>query len=474
MNSAYCTHLICLALFFGYYCNGQTCPKIESPLDGDVDVPVDTQISWNIVEGIDGYSVSLGTTEGGSDILNSRSAALVNYLVPVVGLPDNTEIFVTISLFLEDGSFITCPSERFTTVDVTVPPDCTELNDPLNRADNVNLGEDISWDYATTATGYKLSIGITETGAELLPETDVGNVLSYRPLEALPATTEIFVTITPYNENGDATSCSYRMFTTGESAIDCELFAPIIGTIGTVGLCKNGAEVVVSPNAVANGFRWYKVEGSNEVLISEEEAIAISEIGSYRYEAYNSISLFGDTAECTSTQLFSVVGSEAAIIQDVKIRRGSSGIDLEVIATGIGDYEYALDDEEGPYYDSAIFSSVEEGDHRIFIRDKNGCGTTTYLLVQTVSEDNFPKFFTPNNDGINDYWQLLPTSDGIDATLKTIFVFDRYGNLMSQLSPQSKGWDGTFNGKPMPSSTYWYKAISVYDKKVNGYFTLKR
>ena len=109
----------------------------------------------------------------------------------------------------------------------------------------------------------------------------------------------------------------------------------------------------------------------------------------------------------------------------------------------------------------------------VFVRDKNGCGITEYLFRQSVSEESFPEFFTPNNDGINDFWQYSPLDEEV-AILKTIFVFDRYGNLLSQLTPDSKGWDGTFNGSPMPSTTYWYTATSIYDKKVQGYFALKR
>lgn len=474
MNSIWHNCFFCTMLFLCYCCSAQfQCPKIDNPLNGDTDVPVDTQVSWNVVGGIDGYSVSLGTTEGGSDILNSRSAALVNFLIPVVGLPDNTEIFVTISLFLDDGTFITCPSEKFTTVDVTTPPNCTTLTQPLPGAEDVNSGEELVWEYAPKATGYKLSIGLTEMGQELLAETDVGNVLSYRPVENLPLNTKIFVIVTPYNENGEAQSCSFQTFTTGASNIDCEQFRPEINMPEVIGLCKNSAEVVVSTDDLAQGFRWYKIEEGSEVLLSEEAAVTISEIGNYRFEAYNSVSLFGDTAECANTQFFSVVDSEAATIEEVKSIRGRFGIDLEVIAKGIGSYEYALDDIEGPYGDSPIFTSVADGDHNIYVRDKNGCGISSYFFDQTVAKEDFPDFFTPNNDGINDYWQFAPMN-GVTANLKIIFVFDRHGNLLSQLAPESIGWDGTFNGKAMPSSTYWYKATSVYDETIVGYFALKR
>lgn len=474
MNSIWHDCLFCTIILLGYFGSAQLqCPKIDNPVNGDTDVPVDTQVSWNVVGGIDGYSVSLGTTEGGSDILNSRSAALVNFLTPVVGLPDNTEIFVTISLFLDDGTFITCPSEKFTTVDVMTPPNCTTLNQPLPGAEDVNSGEELVWDYAPTATGYKLSIGVTEMGEELLAETDIGNNLSYRPVENLPLNTRLFITITPYNENGDAQSCSFQTFTTGASNIDCDQFRPETNMPEVIGLCKGSSTVIVSTDDRAQGFRWYRIEEGSEVLFSEEEAVTISAVGEYRYEAYNSVSLFGDTSECTRIHSFSVVDSEIATIEEVKAERGRFGINIEVITSGIGNYEYALDTIEGPYTDSAIFTSIAEGNHNIFVRDKNGCGISEYFFVQSIARKDFPVFFTPNNDGINDYWQFTPMN-GVIANLKMIFIFDRYGNLLSQLVPESIGWDGTVNGKAMPSSTYWYKATSVYDETIEGYFALKR
>ncbi|WP_445711803.1 T9SS type B sorting domain-containing protein [Flavobacterium sp.] len=52
--------------------------------------------------------------------------------------------------------------------------------------------------------------------------------------------------------------------------------------------------------------------------------------------------------------------------------------------------------------------------------------------------------------------------------------FDRYGKLLKQISPLGSGWDGVFNGKPLPSSDYWYAITLENGKTVKGHFTLKR
>lgn len=468
--------LFITSLLIGMYCSAQvSCPAITLPVDGAVDVPVDTQVAWGLVSGIDGYSVSLGTTAGGSDIYNSRSAALVNSLVPIVGLPDNTEIFVTISLFLDDGiTFITCPSESFRTVDVTTAPNCTVLNNPLPNSEDVALGESIIWDYAPTATGYRLAIGTAENNYDLLPETDVGNVLTYSLVDNFPINTEIFVTITPYNENGDAGICRVERFTTGDSSIDCDVFKPVISIPESIGLCEGETEVSIVSEDRADGFRWFKINtDGTEELISETNVFSTQDLGSYRYEAYIMVSIFGEITECAGITEFQVVPSEIAVVDGVEVDINALGLDMIVNVVGSGSYDFALDDENGPYQDSNVFRNVAEGDHLIFVRDKNGCGTITYEFIQTLRPDDFPKFFTPNNDGINDYWQLSPLNDNVPS-LRALYVFDRYGKLLSQVNPESYGWDGTYKGQPMPSSTYWFKAISVYDRAIQGYFALKR
>ena len=464
-----------IILFFGFTCSAQfECPRIEVPLNGATDVSVDTQVTWNKVGGINGYSVSLGTSPGASDILNSRSAALVNFLRPTAGLPDNTEIFVTISLFLEDGKFVTCPSESFTTVDITTPPKCTSLSGPLANGENVNPGENIGWAYAPTATGYRLAIGTSPDNFEILPEIDLGNVLSYDSPKNLPINSEIFMRLTPYNENGDAETCSVQSFMTGASNIDCEKFRPELNISETIGLCPGQSEKTISSNDVAQGFRWYRVNDDNtQSLISESRSITVSEIGRYRYEAYNEVSVFGDKANCASSSRFSVVFSKAADIETVEVETHPSGIQLTVIVSGSGNYEYALDEENGPYQVSNVFSPVSEGDHLIYVRDKNGCGTSEYVLIQTISKSDFPNFFTPNNDNTNDYWQFAPLRDN-RMSLATIYIFNRFGKLLLQLDPESRGWDGTYKGIPLPSSTYWYKAVAKNGDKVQGYFALKR
>ncbi|QLJ56653.1 T9SS type B sorting domain-containing protein [Flavobacterium psychrophilum] len=84
-----------------------------------------------------------------------------------------------------------------------------------------------------------------------------------------------------------------------------------------------------------------------------------------------------------------------------------------------------------------------------------------------------PKYFTPNGDGIHDYWNV----EGITATFNantTITIFDRFGKLIKQISPLDQGWDGTDNGQKLPATDYWYTIQFENGKNIKGNFSLKR
>ena len=84
---------------------------------------------------------------------------------------------------------------------------------------------------------------------------------------------------------------------------------------------------------------------------------------------------------------------------------------------------------------------------------------------------DYPRFFTPNGDGYNDTWQII----GIDTRpLSTIYIFDRYGKLLKDLDPISVGWDGTYIGRPMPQTDYWFRVFLEDGREFKGHFSLIR
>lgn len=177
---------------------------------------------------------------------------------------------------------------------------------------------------------------------------------------------------------------------------------------------------------------------------------------------------------CEKTKTFTVEASNTATLDNINVIDGDiSNNQVNILTSGEGIYEYELINSQGEssgFQSESIFTEVAPGIYTINIMDiKNDCG----IISDTFSVLGFPQFFTPNDDGINDFWQVYGVSNQFQPNSK-IFIFDRYGKLLSRINPKSKGWDGTFNGQPMPTNDYWF-LVTLQDGRVfKSHFTLKR
>ena len=141
---------------------------------------------------------------------------------------------------------------------------------------------------------------------------------------------------------------------------------------------------------------------------------------------------------------------------------------------GIGDYEFSLDNFN--YQDDNEFTDLDPGVYTLYIRDKNSYYGYTYgcgILEIPVSVIGYKKYFTPNNDGINDKWKILGIRIDFNNASE-IYIFDRYGKLLKQLDPITDGWDGTYLGKPMPATDYWFRVYLEDGREFKGHFSLIR
>ena len=172
---------------------------------------------------------------------------------------------------------------------------------------------------------------------------------------------------------------------------------------------------------------------------------------------------------CSKRRTITVIPSAPATIESIEVTDLSETNTLNVVVSGPGDYEYALDDPSGPYQSSPIFENVKPGVHTVYVRDRLGCG----ISEQIVSVLGFPNFFTPNGDGYNDFWQILGVRADFEAQSR-VYIYDRYGKLLKQLDPLGPGWDGTYLNNPMPSSDYWFRVIFEDGRELRSHFTLKR
>ena len=185
---------------------------------------------------------------------------------------------------------------------------------------------------------------------------------------------------------------------------------------------------------------------------------------------------------CTRSKSITVTESEIANISldDITIEDltndNTNTITIDTLNLGIGDYEFSLDEAFGPYQDEPVFESVKPGIHTIYIRDKNSYYTYDYgcgIAQIDVSVVGYRKYFTPNGDGVNETWKILGIRSDFNAGSK-VYIFDRFGKLLKQLDPLSNGWDGTYLGKPMPATDYWFRTYLEDGREFKGHFSLVR
>jgi gliding motility-associated-like protein len=177
---------------------------------------------------------------------------------------------------------------------------------------------------------------------------------------------------------------------------------------------------------------------------------------------------------CSTTKSIEVIPSNIATIRPTDLQIEDLGYgntnNLTIITDnlGIGDYEFNLDGA-GFYQDEPYFANLEPGVHTLFINDKNGCGTTSVEF----SVIGFYRFFTPNGDGFNEYWNVLGITSEFQSKSE-IYIFDRFGKLITQIDPLSDGWDGTLNGSPLPDTDYWFRVKLEDGRTAKGHFSLIR
>jgi gliding motility-associated-like protein len=232
----------------------------------------------------------------------------------------------------------------------------------------------------------------------------------------------------------------------------------------------SSVEVVPLRPLGAYQYRWYN---ASNTLIGESESMVLSEAGQYSVVAVSE-------AGCTSPALsFGVEESSPPVLQPQFVQveddgeTGTITVLHENGELGLGDYAFYLDNLYGEGGDSSVFTNVDPGLHTLYAIDKNGCGVDA-IQVGVVG---VAKFFTPNNDNINDVLTIKGVTSEFYAS-GNFLVFDRYGKLLGQIDPFQEGWSGLYNGKPLPPSDYWY-TLELTDHegmihRRNGHFTLKQ
>lgn len=218
-------------------------------------------------------------------------------------------------------------------------------------------------------------------------------------------------------------------------------------------------------------FEWFTGFGAlagNEIPGESSSTFSTGLEGNFSVLVTN----VSNVALCSSVFNFTTVKTlapDAVTVSPQNLIRFEGQNSITATATPASpDYEYSIIPDL--WQDSPVFTHIPAGDFVLRVRNRFGCDeiSTTFTVL------DFPVFFTPNGDGFNDTWKV--TGSPV-IEIVHIYIFDRYGKLLKEIGQNGNGWDGTFNGRPMPSDDYWFKAVYLKDgvkQEFRSNFSLKR
>ncbi|CAM4188277.1 T9SS type B sorting domain-containing protein [Zobellia nedashkovskayae] len=291
---------------------------------------------------------------------------------------------------------------------------------------------------------YHLTIGDAVDGVNALPQE----------YQAQAGSQTIFVRLTSIGNK--------KCFDASQHFQLVNLETPNLDFSSEAFLCEDNAGITIG---LENGNSNYVYQWSSG---ETTPTIIVSVAGEYKLTATNTQS----GLSCSASKVVNVVTSRPPQIIDIEIEDLRNNNTVTVVTDALEEYEYRLDD--GAYQTGHKFYQVEPGMHTISVSNPKGCGDVTEDIVVI----GFPKFFTPNGDNSNDQWSITGV-DLLDSPVITIY--NRFGKLLAQLDATNSQWDGSFNGKLLPESDYWFKLTYttadgqiVTAKYINNHFSLKR
>ena len=237
--------------------------------------------------------------------------------------------------------------------------------------------------------------------------------------------------------------------------LDLKVIAkPIITINDSMPICE-GNNININAGAGFDSYTW-----SNGIV--GQQTINISQAGNYAV----TVTKNSQGIVCSTTKNFVVVNSNTATISEIVTTDWDFfSILVQLSNNSTGNYQYSIDGVN--YQTSNYFEDLQDGDYTVYVKDINGCGITK----QDINLLTYPKFFTPNNDNYNDTWNIKSSQNEKNIKIK---IFDRYGKLLTVFTSESAGWDGNYNGNPIPSDDYWFEVVRENGKIYKGHFALKR
>ena len=204
-------------------------------------------------------------------------------------------------------------------------------------------------------------------------------------------------------------------------------------------------------------FEYYRWNDDSDLFLP---TLTVRQPGKYWVTVRDECFWLSDTTE--------VVYNETPVIATLDtVIYGQIGI---LADGGTKPYLYAINDDD--WQEENVFKDLDNGTYIVQVQDVNLCMVADTVSINSIVDIEVPNFVTPNNDGINDRWEIEGMDKFPDSIIK---IYDRFGKLLIEYKASEPGWNGEYLGKHVPSDAYWYVIEVLPLKKIiKGHITLKR
>jgi gliding motility-associated-like protein len=157
---------------------------------------------------------------------------------------------------------------------------------------------------------------------------------------------------------------------------------------------------------------------------------------------------------------FSIFPNPINVLEPTTNMYDSSSADVTSYEWNFGDHGFlGTSNLQNPEF---TFPDLEPANYdvELIVTNQHGCTDTAYSLVVMNGVYNFyvPTGFTPNGDGVNDYF--YPQGEGVDALEYEMIIFDRWGRIVFETTDTQKQWDGNKLGMYAPEGVYVWKIFT--------------
>lgn len=232
---------------------------------------------------------------------------------------------------------------------------------------------------------------------------------------------------------------------------------PVIPVITPAPICKGSTTILNETTPNAKSYSWLPVTGLSDPTAASPAANP-AETTTYTVTVTSN-------EGCKANQAVTVTvmpAPEASISPQKKIFEGQSVV-LDAQASNADTYLWSpatgLDD---PTKLNPVASPTDDITYKLKATSGIGCGSAyASVFVRVYKKIVIPSTFSPNGDGLNDYWDMEALSTYPQCSLN---VFSRSGQKVYTSTGYDKPWNGAYKGYILPSGTYYY----VIDLKNNA------